>query len=206
MRRIRQLEAQVSELSTARRLESASIGSGGIRLAGGAIRSSDFDGTGMDDPGSAGFWISSDGAVLDRVVLREGSISAEALSESRGTLVDGSAGDDGTVAFGSRYLALEIPSWAQTLSVAAFGVVSVFPGNPTTVQGQIEIWGAPGQTFVTEAAGAACLVVQQHLRVVGDDPPGQLPVSLTWSSGQAAPTVSSLQVVASLWRSSTGGG
>lgn len=55
MRRLRELEKQVERLQTARRLEAASIGAGGLRLIGGLLRIQDTDGDDMfragGDPG-----------------------------------------------------------------------------------------------------------------------------------------------------------
>lgn len=62
MRRLRELEAMVRELTAGRRLENASVGKGGIRVReDGSIRSETFDGNLLlENPGTAGWALGAD--------------------------------------------------------------------------------------------------------------------------------------------------
>lgn len=62
MRRLRDLESMVRELTAGRRLENASIGQGGLRVReDGSIRSETFDGNLiLGDPGTAGWALGAD--------------------------------------------------------------------------------------------------------------------------------------------------
>lgn len=71
MRRLADLERQLRELQTARRLESASIGRGGLRVKdGGRIEV-------IDDDGGIAFSASADGLTLDGLLRVIGDIRAE---------------------------------------------------------------------------------------------------------------------------------
>ncbi|MGZ4587268.1 MAG: hypothetical protein ACXVX9_05655 [Mycobacteriaceae bacterium] len=75
-RRIRDLERLVQELAAARTLENASI----TASPGLGIRTSDFDGTSFASPGTHGNYFGGDGAVLNALYLRPGSISNTLLT------------------------------------------------------------------------------------------------------------------------------
>jgi hypothetical protein len=75
-RRVRDLERLVQEMAAARTLENASI----TAAAGLGIRTSDFDGTSFANPGTHGNYFGGDGAVLNALYLRPGSISNTLLT------------------------------------------------------------------------------------------------------------------------------
>jgi hypothetical protein len=75
-RRVRDLERLVQEMAAARTLENASI----TAAAGLGIRTSDFDGTSFANPGTHGNYFGGDGAVLNALYLRPGSISNAVLA------------------------------------------------------------------------------------------------------------------------------
>lgn len=66
MRRLHQLEGDLRELRSARRLESSTIGAGGLKIAGGgSIRSTNFDGdVTAGDPGTEGWALGAERLAL----------------------------------------------------------------------------------------------------------------------------------------------
>lgn len=82
-RAVRDLQREVAALRTARSLQAATIGAGGITLAGGRIASADFDGD-LDDAtaGTAGWALggANNNAVFNDLVLRGGIIGNAALT------------------------------------------------------------------------------------------------------------------------------
>lgn len=75
-RRIKDLERAVRELSSARTLDRATI----TAAAGLGVRTADFDGTDFAHPGTAGNYFGGDGAVLNSLYLRPGSVTNDALA------------------------------------------------------------------------------------------------------------------------------
>lgn len=73
VRKVEKLEADIRELRAARALEAATIGAGGIRTA-------NFDGTNFANPGTQGNYFGFDGAVLNALYLRPGSVSNDELA------------------------------------------------------------------------------------------------------------------------------
>lgn len=83
MARIRTLEQQVRALSKATPLRSASITEGGLRVGGqGWITSTDWDGTGIEDPGTVGWALGGPDAVaiINTLLLRAGIVGNDALT------------------------------------------------------------------------------------------------------------------------------
>lgn len=117
----RDIERRLRALETSNRLESASIGSGGIRVHGsGAIRSGDFDGEGLDEPGTAGWWLGPEGLVVNRAVVRSGPQVriAHAVASPEPSL--------GTSFATVVSVQVEVPDWADTAQLLALGSVSAF--------------------------------------------------------------------------------
>lgn len=85
--RLRQLERKLDALIKGAPLRNASITEGGIRVGGdGYIRSTNWDGTSIDDPGTMGWALGgADGvAILNTLLLREGIIGNDALTSPLG--------------------------------------------------------------------------------------------------------------------------
>lgn len=81
MRRLHQLESELRELRSARRLENATIGAGGVRVAGGgSLRSTSFNGDlAQDEPGTTGWALGA-----DKLVLRGQFVGPVAFGTARG--------------------------------------------------------------------------------------------------------------------------
>lgn len=73
VRELQNLRRDFEEYKSARTLEAATIGAGGIRTA-------NFDGTSFANPGTVGNYFGFDGAVLNALFLRAGSVSNDALT------------------------------------------------------------------------------------------------------------------------------
>lgn len=76
IRLIQDLQRKVAELESARTLDRATI----TALAGLGIRTGDFDGTDFANPGTQGNYFGGDGAVLNDLYLRPGSVGNDALT------------------------------------------------------------------------------------------------------------------------------
>jgi hypothetical protein len=82
-RELHRLSEELRELKSARTLEAATIGQGGIQVdSGGSIRSTDFDGALPATAGTAGWALGGAGsnAIFNSVVLRGGIIGNDALT------------------------------------------------------------------------------------------------------------------------------
>lgn len=75
-RRFADIERKLRELSAARTLDRASI----TATPGAGIRTADFDGTDFAHPGTAGNYFGGDGAVLNSLYLRPGSVANDWLT------------------------------------------------------------------------------------------------------------------------------
>lgn len=81
--RLRALERKVDALSKGAPLRNASITEGGLRVGGdGWIKSTDWDGTGVDDPGTMGWALGGPdaAAIINTLFLRAGIIGNDALT------------------------------------------------------------------------------------------------------------------------------
>lgn len=91
MRRIKDLERQVREMAAAKRLESSTIGAGGLIVASeGAVRSDDFE------AGVSGWRLVKDSAEFNNLTLRGGIIGNDALANPVKTAM----GNNGLIGFG----------------------------------------------------------------------------------------------------------
>jgi hypothetical protein len=81
--RVRQLERKLDALMKGAPLRNASITEGGIRVGGnGYIRSTNWDGTGLEDPGTEGWALGGpEGiAIINTLLLRKGIVGNDALT------------------------------------------------------------------------------------------------------------------------------
>lgn len=104
------LERRIERLELSRRAEATSI-------ADGAMRSADFDGEGVDVPGTEGWWLGSDGIVVNRAVIRTGSqIVVDQATQRGNESYDPnvtSANSPRTLVTGS----VPVPDWATKATV-----------------------------------------------------------------------------------------
>ena len=148
--------------------------------------------------------LSSQGAVFDRVHLRSGSVDAEALADSRGSVVYGSAGEHGPGSGGQRLLQVELPGWAQIVSIAVFGTLSVTADTASSaVAATLTVDGDQGPEFnaTLSAGSSASLSCQHHLRTQGDDVSHLFGVELSWTASAAlTDRVAAVTAVVAMWR------
>jgi len=126
MRRLRELESTVRELSAGRRLENASIGAGGIRVKSqGVIRSDTFDGNlSTNTPGDHGWALGA-----DRLVIR-GQFVGPFDFEGRGGQADDFTVN--TTRVDRATASIPVPSWAdEALVLCSVTGQAINPGtNP----------------------------------------------------------------------------
>ena len=132
LRRIADLERAMRELRAARNLDRATI----TASPGLGVRTADFDGTDFAHPGTRGNYFGGDGAVLNALYLRPGSVSNNALASP---VVPGVAKARGTgFALATSFaevagLDIVVPDGCTQLLATA--TASVFAYNPNTTGG-----------------------------------------------------------------------
>lgn len=180
MRRITELEDRIKSLETARRLEAASIGAGGLTIAeDGSIQSDDFA------PGEDGWRISEGGAEFNVLTLRDRLIGQEALAEPVG--FDGagatSGGDDVTGGDFVTKVAVEInlPTWADQVIILGVGNAEARNNSDTDafLQSRVtinDIGGSANTSMLVAGNGAWSGTVFASAQRVIDDPQSPIPV------------------------------
>lgn len=150
MRRLAKLEDEQRRMRAARRLESASIGEGGIKVhADGAIRSGDFDGDiSKGQAGTDGWALGSERLALGGQLV--GPVAFDGGRKHEGEFII----DDATARKVERNV--WVPAWANEAIVMLVGMMSGRndSATPGTVNGDLEIDGKFSQSFnKTVAAG-----------------------------------------------------
>jgi len=125
-RQIDALWSELREMKAARTLEAATIGAGGIRTA-------TFDGTNFANPGTQGNYFGFDGAVLNALFLRAGSVSNDALANPVAAgFFEGSASATLTVAGSYLYTgSISIPTNFTKAIVFCTGTTGGFNASGT---------------------------------------------------------------------------
>ena len=117
-----EIERRLHVLETAPRAGHTSIGSGGLRVRdGGAILSDDFDGDGLEEPGTHGWWLGREGIVVNRAVIRTGQQVVIASDEIETSPVLPTL-TESTQTFAS--VAVPVPDWATSALVIATATMS----------------------------------------------------------------------------------
>jgi hypothetical protein len=177
MRRLRELEQAVQRLQTSRRLESASIGAGGLTVkADGSIRSDEFDGDlERFDPGSRGWALGNDAAVFATLVLRDRLITDDALAKP----VDVGGAGASSLGFGLSTTGtdvvtavVEVPVWAGRALVWAWANASVGNQSGSADFGYIRaaIDGtAGGEMYAATSDGSWSNIFASAQRVITDE-------------------------------------
>lgn len=138
MRRLAMLERQLAEVRAARRLENATIGAGGLRVAGGGvIRSTDFDGDMvLGDAGENGWALGVERLALRGQFLGPVAFDVQEDSTSNFTIT--------TTETTRATVTVPVPAWADqamtTAIVTANGVYEngAFPSVSLTARARID--------------------------------------------------------------------
>lgn len=143
MRRLQQLETELRELRSARRLESSTIGEGGMRVAGGGvIRSTDFDGDMVSgNPGSTGWALGNDRlALLGAMVV---PVEFHSAFEHGGPFAI-----DTTITTKAS-MVVPVPDWADEAAVIVVGMFSAQNKSASSdaLNGWTRVDGDAGQGF-----------------------------------------------------------
>jgi hypothetical protein len=201
VRELADLRRMIESERSARSLEAATIGAGGLTVAGGTIKSADFDGDVIaDTSGTMGWGLGgpSGNAVFNNITLRGGIIGDDALTNPvQAAIADGASGGYTFTGTAAVYETVNVPvpagfSQALVMAVATVGMTAITTGS-TPLQGQARINGVLGQSIAATCATNSSMSVHAPfaLLVTGLSG-GTFPISsMAWVNAPANVTAGS---------------
>jgi hypothetical protein len=201
VREVAELRNMIEAERSARSLEAARIGAGGIILDGGVIRTSNFDGdAGVPSVGTAGvaFGGPHDTLIVGDILLRGGIIGDDALTNPvQAAIANGASGGYSFTAAATAYETVNVAvpagfSQALVMAVATAGMTAITTGS-TPLIGQARINGVTGQSIeATCATNSGMSVHAPFALLVTGLSGGTFPISsLAWVTAPANVTAGS---------------